>query len=983
MATGGPIERQEFITDDALSAPAIMTKELEKLVDSMEKVRASAINASKEIASTESVKKLGDATVELTKDQEQYIKIQNQIATVQAKSNDQYYAAQAALKRVTDEQKAGLAASDQWVKQATAQNSSLLKLEDALNKNRIAYANLRTEQDRNGKSGKDLLDIIQKQDIGVKAIRDSMGQAQGHVGGYREEIEKLIPGLRAIAPEAVEAGEAVAGFGTKLLALIISPVAGILATVAAGFFIVKTALETFFERSTEGEDTATKAAGDWAAALEVVKDKFGALGKVISDTLGLQDHAVAGIISMALQMAGLGGLAADYLKKTVEEVALSDVIISLRQEELEIGKEIAEQEKRKNQDLFDSRDKLRKSDQDRFDAELDVRKAIEAEIALKLEQNDLEQQEARLQLQISDQNYEAKQKLADLETKRINIEAELTQGQRRSLQTLSTIIEESVKREQAGDKAIQDSAITTAETIFKYRVDANKRIVGNQLNGIDEQLQAEKNFIQAEIDLNDIAATKQIQAVRQQTFERVKLTSEEAQAIFDQSKGDLNKLTELTIAATNKKVELDKGYKEQSNAINQERVRKDKEIEQNAKAETTKIITDYYNYAIAEQKRFGKLELDQESINLSQRFKAGEISLRQFQIGKLNLEKAGAKLDFEVQEQGFEDELKELQKQYDQKLITQEQFILKSNEIEAKQSQARVNNEKRVDAEIEAARAKLNAALFRLGDELITAAATIGDNAYQAELDRVNDRIKLMQDEHDLNIKAAGDNAQAKLLIERKYNQEVAEEQKKVKKIQHDQAVYDRDIALAKVQFDTAKAIVSTLYLFATPATVAIGVALDAVISAIAIAQTAAILSKPIPAYFKGTDNHPGGAAIIGERGAEAVKAPGQPMRLFDVPGATIVNLPSGSKVYTAEETQAMVERNLFMEPFRNVPKQQNRQGYTQSWNSLDFDRVIEAVESNKIPDLVRQGVNIYRTMEDRHKNRRLINSKIGNFDEY
>lgn len=980
MAQGGPIERQDIITDDAIMAPQIMTKELEKLVDSMEKVRASAIQQSKAIADTDSIKKVGDAHAQLSKEQEQYVKIQNQIATVVSKTNDQYYAFEAQLKRVKEEQKQGSAAADQWVKQATVQNSSLVKLEDALNKNRIAYANLRTEQDRNSKSGHDLLAVIQQQDKGVKAIRDSMGQAQGHVGGYREEIEKLLPGLKSIAPEAVLAGEAVAGFGTKLLAAVLSGPALIITGIAAAFTIAGHALETFFDRTIEGEDTATKVAGDWSAAVEVVKDKFAALGKAISTTLGLQDHAVAGFISMTLQMAGLGGLAADYLKKTVQEAELSETIIEIRKEELTIGQEIAEQEKRKNKDLFDARDKLRQSDQDRFNAALDSRNAIQEEIALKLKQNDLEQKEAKLQIEAGKDNYQAEQKLSDLKVKRIQIEQEQFQGQRRTLQLLGTIADEAVKNELNSQKAIEEASQKAQESKLQDVIDVNSRIIGNQDFSVEEQIKAQTKLTNAQIALTGLSQEKQTESVRSSAIDRVKLTSEELDTIFKESEGDLSKLVQLTINKNNEKFSSDKGYLEESKAIQEEQASNERKLIRDEVNKKAKIYIDNQAYFLGLHEKFLKEDQQVELKGLNKEFEEGKITLYEYTKEKARILSGGGKEAREAQLVYYDQQIADLKKYVNTTVsLTQEQrdkILALISDLENKETAL-------TDAGAAARIAKISktfGVIRQLETDFVDGVLNVAIQFNQNLQDALNQRIQQLQDQSQKEQDLAGDNANAKVQIEKSYNKKIEDEQKKLRKLQHDQAVYERDIAAVKIAIDIAEAIAK---LYATfPIYVAIP--LSVLLGAIGVAQEVALFSKPIPAYEKGRRGGPGEYAIVGEKGAEIVQEPSGRMRLYDTPGASLTYLQPGSNVYTAEETQAIIERNIFNDSFRDSRMLAHQ---AQAARGMDDKRILENLDRNfdklirSNPNLVEQWMNVYRVVERRNGNRKLINSKIGNFE--
>ena len=94
-------------------------------------------------------------------------------------------------------------------------------------------------------------------------------------------------------------------------------------------------------------------------------------------------------------------------------------------------------------------------------------------------------------------------------------------------------------------------------------------------------------------------------------------------------------------------------------------------------------------------------------------------------------------------------------------------------------------------------------------------------------------------------------------------------------KIKEKQAQTDKNAAIFKATIDGLAAVVGAGSI--TPQAIAIAVA-----NAINIA---ALIAKPIPAFAKGTDNAPGGWALVGEEGPE------------------LVNLPKGSAVKTADQT--------------------------------------------------------------------------------
>lgn len=72
--------------------------------------------------------------------------------------------------------------------------------------------------------------------------------------------------------------------------------------------------------------------------------------------------------------------------------------------------------------------------------------------------------------------------------------------------------------------------------------------------------------------------------------------------------------------------------------------------------------------------------------------------------------------------------------------------------------------------------------------------------------------------------------------------------------------------------------------------------AMIATISAMGALQLAAIMAQPIPKYAKGTDNHPGGLAVVGDGGkSEGIVIDGKVYKTPSIP--TLVNMPAGAMV--------------------------------------------------------------------------------------
>ena len=152
-------------------------------------------------------------------------------------------------------------------------------------------------------------------------------------------------------------------------------------------------------------------------------------------------------------------------------------------------------------------------------------------------------------------------------------------------------------------------------------------------------------------------------------------------------------------------------------------------------------------------------------------------------------------------------------------------------------------------------------------------------------------------------LKLAGDNATKKDEIERKYAAKEAEREKEKRRLQKEQAKYQKNAALIQSIVNTAVGVTGAVA--ATPGPV--GIVMAALVLALGLAQTAMIASQPLPSYAKGRKGGKAELANINERGQEAVVT-----RSGDVyfPQGPLAYLPEGSSVIPHHELVDMAGRS-------------------------------------------------------------------------
>lgn len=201
MATESEFSRQDFIPDDVLMAPLILTENMEKLLATMDKVNAKSKEFATSAAGAKDSSAATAAASGLSAQQNQLLKIQKQIADTVAKDTQAYRDYEAQLKKLKQTIKDKTVLGDKEALQATKLNSSITELGAALAKNRREYSLLSTEEERQTESARELLSVIQKQDTEFKELREEMGVFVDSVGSYTQSILKADEEIKRLTAE--------------------------------------------------------------------------------------------------------------------------------------------------------------------------------------------------------------------------------------------------------------------------------------------------------------------------------------------------------------------------------------------------------------------------------------------------------------------------------------------------------------------------------------------------------------------------------------------------------------------------------------------------------------------------------------------------------------------------------------------------------------------------------------------------------------
>lgn len=221
------------------------------------------------------------------------------------------------------------------------------------------------------------------------------------------------------------------------------------------------------------------------------------------------------------------------------------------------------------------------------------------------------------------------------------------------------------------------------------------------------------------------------------------------------------------------------------------------------------------------------------------------------------------------------------------------------------------------------------------------------DEAYDKEIERIEaleENGAISTEEAEARKRAAEDKTAAKN----------AELEKKKAALQEKQAKWNKANSIVQTTIATSLAIMKA---YATAGPIA-GAVFAAIVAALGAAQVALIAAQPIPKYAKGTKDHPGGLAIVGDGGKKEGIVTNN--GLFITPDKpTLVDLPAHAQVipdlsYIYDRSGLTSDYGLLEQKLKNM----REEGIVVNVNN-DYSRLERKMESN-----TKQLQNIGRIMK-------------------
>jgi hypothetical protein len=1019
---GSEINRKDLITDEALHAPLDLAKNLQVAIDALEKLiglvkglGGDAKKAANFGDAEKSVKGLISAQAELDK-------INKQILIAEAKNNEEYATKVKRLSEVKEELKKKTQEDIKSTQAVNAQNSSLKTLDEALKRNRAAYAALTGEEARNSAEGKKLLATIQNQDKASKELSKSLGQAQKNVGNYGEAFQTLAPGLSS-------ASQGVQGFGKALLALAANPIILILSAIVAGIAVLGKAVSIFFTDTLEGQEKLNKLTAVYDGVFSTIKNNlkdvggsivkafedpgqaikdFGQLildnilnrfkGTVLVYTTGFEvikklfkgqdtKQALLDFGDAFIQIATGIADATGKLQKFDEQVrrntaianALRELQNALVKEHIKDVVDDANTELQVNELLEKSKNKLLYTDKQRLeyldsaigllkeqvkgDIQLAQADLIAAEQKIRLnggviQQNKLISEYTNDQLLALRVNAEGVKELANLQVALLKVESDAAAKQKgfTKLRTAAVLEIQKAERDRIERGIVAQNNYDKA--ILNATVSANDAILKDDNASLLEREEALNKSIQAKAELYRIDQENALRALKNGIRDR--LIADGGDSVSDS------------------RIEADKSYQKEKLAIEESFADKDRQLTVDLMAAIKGIYAKGYTEINAQVK---KSTDDQIAILNDQYLKDDStIGFKEYEDRKKQIQEDGQTGLIQSQLAFLKTSINHLKSNNQDVTALEEKLHDAEIALSNDSARAKLENDKKVYEE----RVKIEQALIALQNQAFQTAQDINANIAQGKTQKLDKELKDFQDaqetklaivkaNEDAQIALAGDNAEKKAAIQLqsqaaqdKINRDSDRREKVIQlekaRIQARQARYEKALALTQAIVNTAEAVTKALP----------NVYLAALAGAAGALQIASIASRPIPQYFKGTDNAPGGLALVGEKGTELIRNPRGQMMLTPS-STTLMDLEKGSKVFTHEETVKMLGMGTLAKAPRTIQKQDT------SKELLNEMRHLVAVSKQNRPvtiDYVRVGSDIFEVKKERENFTRMMKSR-------
>jgi len=583
----------------------------------------------------------------------------------------------------------------------------------------------------------------------------------------------------------------------------------------------------------------------------------------------------------------------DAAKKAADEVAarvalgqkLANLENDIRKEKIADILDDAQTELKVYKLLNNAQDKLRFSAEQRFAAQKEAGRLLEDQLKGDLELINKEIAAQKMRNEQQGVTYERLEALINLEAQAVAMQSDFEKARKKRQATELALIREIEKETQDQINRELDARRQLNEAIVKGHAAANQQLIDDERTTYEDREALINENAEIALDLATANNQKELDLAKNQALERVNLSSEQLEAIYNNEAISINERIAQERTAKEALLTTDQAYIDQVARLNEQF--KNETIRIND--ETVQATAD--NVFKQWSRDFDDLmnKVDQtaatEALGLNQALEAGKISYSEYQD-------ALEQIQVEAQARQLKAQLDYLKQQ--EAALAAAGFNTTALSAKIAETELAISNNK--NAKLIEGEALKEQKLKELKQVAIDTALSVIDSANEAADIKRQEELTRLEENYNNEVLLAGDNLAAKTELENAYKIEKDKLEKEQRAADRKRAVFQKAVAVVEIAINTAKGIGMALGSFPPP----VSFVLAAITGAIGALQIAAVLSKPIPAFAEGTEHAPGGLSLVADKGAEIV-VDSKGARVYDRP--SLVDLERGARVITAEET--------------------------------------------------------------------------------
>lgn len=834
------------------------------------------------------------------------------------------------------------------INEARAQNSAL----------RQVIQDLNLEDEEQLKIVRQLNATIDDNNNMIKRNSDELTQNKMTVGDYKEQVKLAIIELKNSGLNMNSVGIVAKGFaenlskdfssawkmasqgGTMFVGVLKLVRAALLATGIGAIIAALASLAAMFTRTQKGVELFGKAWASVTAGFDVLLDRVAVLGDALvqvfqGDFKGAADtarKAVAGIGDELVEETKL----AWKLKDALNQLEKQEVMLTMRRA---ASKAEIEQLKKDSEDTTKSLGERMKAAQKAYELEQkDL--AQQTEIAEKRLANtlgfvEMNDEVRNLMTQIKNGDVTADDVISKLGLSESNIDdlkefsdqfvglqelvessyTRQTEQQNKLNQLRKDAYNKSVElkeNEIAELRELDDIRLQLATENGERAREETKRTYDRQIEDLRMRIEKEKGLEMEQRTLNAAA----IEAINQQIIELEKKKNKELNKLALEEKRTRDEINASNTIASTK--DFDKQLEAEMKILEVAREREIEEAEKTG-ADVALIDAKYEELKIQKKDEYAQKRIEKESKTAAKIALVNEAALQE-ELGALDLQYAKGLIKEEDYQKKKEDIVTKYAVEQAKASLAATKAILEDPNLspesrlkleeEIAQKEIDLANAVR-DAEISAAQQSTEAQRKKIesiadaidqASQLMGALSNFVSTIYEGQVQKIEEEQEESEKASEAELARIDKLAETgaitteeaearKRAAEEKTAKRNEELEKKKAALQTRQAKLEKATNIIQTIMNTATGIMKAFAqggMFATP--------IAAMIAAMGAVQLATIVAQPIPKYAKGTKDHKGGLAWVGDGGVSETIITNKGMYLTpDTP--TLVDLPKGAKV--------------------------------------------------------------------------------------